>query len=245
MGVFKRLKDRIQKRRAEYKKAVRDKVNKKALDALSDEAGPSFNLTDKIEDSPYYGSNPKKNDERSTEVLESLEVSSSVAKAMIPGQLVMFKYFEPKMKEELEYYDARPVTIYFNKISTENGPRYLGFNIHYYPPKIRYAVMNKIFDIYKPVYTKYFSSGSDKEMDAFDYRYLMSALEKAKLDFGVRMYIPELVAEPRIVPPKYWEIAVFTEGWFKKRTREAILRYWKRWVSGFKNGYKKHERKKN
>ena len=57
----------------------------------------------------------------------------------------------------------------------------------------------------------------------------MKALEKAKLDFGVRMYIPELVKEARLIPPKYWEIAVFTEGWFKKRTRIAIMNYWYRW----------------
>lgn len=233
MGVVQRIKDRIKLRRFEYNKARKDKINREAMDQLSQEAGPSFSLIDKIEDSPYYKSNPSKNDERSTEVLESLPITRNLSQAMVPGQLVLFKYFEPKTKEELKYYDGRPCTIYFNTVRTDDGIRYLGFNIHYYPPRMRYSIMNKIFEIYKPVYSKYFTEGTNKPMDAFDYRYLMDALIKAKLDFGVRMYIPELVTEARTIPPKYWQIAVFTEGWFKKRTRSAIMNYWNRWKSHY------------
>jgi len=230
-----RVTDWIKSKKESFKRARKDKLNREALDQLSSEAGPKFDLLEKIEESPYYGKSPSSNDARSREILESLPTSKNLSQTMVPGQLVIFKYFEPKTKEELEYYDAYPCTIYFNQVKTQQGMRYLGFNIHYYPPKMRYKVMNKIFDIFKPVYSKYFQDGTTKEMDAFDYQYLMKALEKAKLDFGVRMYIPELVAEARTIPPKYWEIAVFTEGWFKKRTREAIMRYWRNWKSKYTN----------
>lgn len=219
----------LKRKKAALKRARTDKLNREAIDQLVDSAGPSFDLMDKIEDSPYYGKSPNNDDPRAREVLESLSITKNLSQAMVPGQLVLFKYFEPKTREELEYYDAFPLTIYFNQVNTSQGRRYLGFNIHYYPPKMRFKVMSKIFEIYKPVYSKYFQDGTTKEMDAFDYRYLMDALQKAKLDFGVRMYIPELVAEARVIPPKYWQVAVFTEGWFKKRTREAIMKYWRNW----------------
>ena len=56
---------------------------------------------------------------------------------------------------------------------------------------------------------------------------LLKQLQKAKLDFGVRMYVPQLMANIRPIPPMYWQKAVFTEGHFKKETRAQILSYWK------------------
>ena len=38
---------------------------------------------------------------------------------------------------------------------------------------------------------------------------------------------PKLMDKITPIPTKYWQKAVFTEGRFKKRTREAILNYWK------------------
>lgn len=154
---------------------------------------------------------------------------------IVPGQLVMFRYFEPKNMDDLEYYDAEPCTIFFGIFNAKEGKRVLGFNIHYYPPKIRYIVMNKIFEIYKPIYSKYFTDGTNKEIDAFDYKYLMEMLEKYDLDFGVRMYIPSLIKGTTPIPPNMWQIAVFTEGNFKKRTRTQILNFWKKWHAQHSN----------
>jgi hypothetical protein len=52
-------------------------------------------------------------------------------------------------------------------------------------------------------------------------------LQKAKLDFGIRMYIPQLMHQIQPIPPKDWQKAVFTEGHFRKETRVQILNYWK------------------
>lgn len=147
--------------------------------------------------------------------------------AVIPGQLVMFNYFNPITKEELEYYDAMPVTIFFGVYNTEKGKRIIGFNIHYYPPRVRYEVMNRIFEIYKPFYLKSFNNPIKKEMDHFEYKWLMQQLEKAKLDFGVRQYDPSLCGKIIPLPTEAWAKAVFTEGHFKKSTREKIMQYWK------------------
>lgn len=146
---------------------------------------------------------------------------------ILPGQLIMFNYFEPKTKEELKYYDAMPCTIFFGIMQTENGPRVIGFNLHYYPPRIRYELMDRIFDIYKPLYLKSWNNPLKQEMSYFNYKQLIQQLQKAKLDFGIRMYIPELMHKITPIPPSSYAKAVFTEGHFRKETREQILKYWK------------------
>lgn len=146
---------------------------------------------------------------------------------IVPGMMIMFQYYEPKTKEDIEYYDAFPCTIFFGVVDTKQGKRVLGFNIHYYPPAIRRKIVVRIFEIFKPIYIKYFTKGITHEIDAFDYEYIMESLEKAKLNFGVRMYIPELIGHTYDIKPNQWNVAVYTEGWFKKETRVAIMKYWK------------------
>lgn len=145
-----------------------------------------------------------------------------------PGQLVLFKYLNPKTKEELEYYDASPCTIFFGTFNSSQGKRVLGFNVHYFPPLLRYKIMDEIFRMYKPVYKKYFETGLPKDLDAFDYKYLTDELDRQNLSFAVRMYIPNLIGDTYIVPPVMWPTALMTEGWFKKETRAAIMNFFKK-----------------
>ena len=200
---------------------------------LKDEAGVKYRLIDEIRKSPLMRKSDK-DDKARRFINEHADQSSS--KKIVPGQLVIFKYFQPKTKEDLEYYDASPCTIFFGVFNSSQGRRILGFNIHYYPPKLRYQIMNKIFELYRPVYTKYFNDGPDHEIDAFDYQYLVKALNRQNLGFGVREYIPELVSEAMQVPPNMWQVAVFTEGWFKKKTRQQIMSFWRKWLQGDKEG---------
>lgn len=145
-----------------------------------------------------------------------------------PGQLVLFKYLNPKTKEELEYYDASPCTIFFGVFNSSQGKRVLGFNVHYFPPLLRYKIMDEIFRMYTPIYKKYFETGLPKDLDAFDYKYLTDELDRQNLSFAVRMYIPNLIGDTYIVPPKMWPTALMTEGWFKKETRAAIMNFFKK-----------------
>lgn len=147
--------------------------------------------------------------------------------SVFPGQLVMFNYFQPKTEEQLKYYDAMPCTIFFGIIKTKEGPRVIGFNIHYYPPRIRYELMDRIFDIFKPFYLESWNDNLTSEISDFNYKMIIRQLQKAKLDFGIREYIPQLMHKITPIPPKYWQKAVFTEGKFKKETRQQILNYWK------------------
>lgn len=169
-------------------------------------------------------------------------VAITNAQPIYPGQLVMFNYFQPKTEEQLEYYDAMPCTIFFGIINTKEGKRVMGFNIHYYPPKIRFMVMDRIFDIFKPLYLESWDEPLKSEMSDFNYKMLIRQLQKAKLDFGIRLYIPQLMHKIEPIPPKYWQKAVFTEGRFKKRTREQILKFWRDKAAGIEKPKKENKK---
>lgn len=185
-----------------------------------------------------YKANVKTRDNKVRKFMEA-NLDHKSKNSVMPGQLVMFNYLEPKTKEDLQYYDAMPCTIFFGVVSTKDGPRVLGFNIHYYPPRIRYQLMDRIFDIFKPFYLKSWVDPLKNEVSDFNYKMLIRQLQKAKLDFGVRMYIPKLMSQIIPVPPMYWQKAVFTEGRFRKETREQILSYWRDKSDGIEKKTKK------
>lgn len=217
--------------------------NKSELMAEKDTAKPSkppkekapkdFKLIKAIRAEKDYKSNVVRRDKNVRRYIDE-NYNVEGRPSVMPGQLVMFNYFEPATKEELEYYDAMPCTIFFGVVKTKNGPRVIGFNIHYYPPRIRYQVMDRIFEIFRPMYEKTWNEPLKKEVSYFNYKMLIDQLTKAQLDFGIREYIPNLMASVTPVPPKAWSKAVFTEGRFKKRTREQIMKYWKNKSLGIK-----------
>ena len=176
-----------------------------------------------------YKANVKRRDASVRKYIDE-NVSTKSKTSIMPGQLIMFNYFQPKTEEQLKYYDAMPCTIFFGTIKTKEGPRVIGFNIHYYPPKIRFMLMDRIFDIFKPMYLESWDTSLPEEISDFNYKMLIRQLQKAKLDFGIREYIPQLMHKITPIPPTYWQKAVFTEGRFKKETREQILNHWKKLI---------------
>ena len=188
----------------------------------------TFNLHRAIQKETYYKSNVLRRDKETrkyfNESANKFRVDPNKFKL---GSLYLFDYLRPKLEDELEYYDAQPCTIFFGNIKTKEGERrVLGFNLHYYPPRIRYQVLDRIMQIYRPFYKKYWASRSPEDVDQFQYELLIWQLQKAKLEFGVRMYIPELITKSQLIEPRDWQKAVFTEGRFKKQTRQAIIKYW-------------------
>lgn len=208
-------------------KKVLDKSQQKTSPKKSSNKAPKdFNLLKAIKEEKLYKANVQRRDKVARQYVDE-NYSLGGQNSVLPGQLIMFNYFEPATKEQLKYYDAMPCTIFFGIVKTKNGPRVIGFNIHYYPPRIRFQLMNRIFEIFKPMYAKQFNSPLDSELSYFNYKMLISQLEKAKLDFGIREYIPNLMSKIIPIPVAGWQKAVFTEGHFKKETREQILNYWK------------------
>ena len=76
---------------------------------------------------------------------------------------------------------------------------------------------------------KIFNTTITEEISYFNYKMLIDQLQKAKLDFGIREYIPGLMSKITPIPVANWSKAVLSEGHFKKETREQILlSYWAR-----------------
>ena len=208
------------------KKVANTNPNTTTAKRVSNKAPKDFNMLKAIRAEKDYKSNVLRRDRNSRKYIDE-NLQTTGKGSILPGQLIMFNYLEPATKDKLEYYDAMPCTIFFGIVNTKNGKRVIGFNIHYYPPRIRFQLMNRIYEIFKPIYANNFNQPLSSEMDYFNYKMLISQLQKAKLDFGIREYIPNLMASVTPIPVSNWPKAVLTEGHFKKETREQILNYWK------------------
>ena len=210
------------------------KPKNKSIQAAPSKPPRDYSLIKAIREEKLYKSNVKTRDARVRKWVDE-NIKPASKGSILPGQLIMFNYFEPATKEELEYYDRQPCTIFFSTFRTQDGQlRVLGFNLHYYPPRMRYVVIDRIFSIFKPIYEKSWNTELKQEMSYMQYRMLLQQLQDQGLDFGVREYIPSLMHSIKPIPPKDWSKAVFTEGHFSKRTREQILNYWRTWVDKHK-----------
>ena len=151
------------------------------------------------------------------------------SKYLLPGQLVLFEYLEPKFKEDLEYYDRTPFTLFFGITRTDDGNiREIGLNLHYYPPHTRARILNKTFQVFKPYFEKYFNDPSHKPNAIISWSSLKHLMKvNDKIGFGVKMYIPVLRGRSYVVPPRLWPTAFFTEGHFSKATLNQIFAFWR------------------
>ena len=187
----------------------------------------TYSLLKEIREDALYKAHVDRRDDRARKIINKLRTAVAPGN-LIAGNLYLMHYFYPKTEEQLEYYDAMPCSIVFGKFKTKKGePRVLTFNIHYFPPRVRFQVMNKVMEIYQNIYRGDWKTGLGKDLSFLQYQQLIYLLKKAKLQFAVHEYIPKLIGDCILVPPSLWHIAVFTEGRFKKATREAIMKYWK------------------
>ena len=205
-------------------------VNKTPAKKSSSRAPKNYSLLKSIRREKVFKNNVVTRDVKVRKWVDE-NVKTRTKGTIVPGQLIMFNYFEPALKEELEYYDAMPCTIFFNTFRTQSGElRVLGFNLHYYPPKMRFIILDRIFSIFQPLYEKSWDQPLKAGLTFIQYKMLMEQLNDQGLGFGTREYIPTLMHKIKPIPPKDWQKAVLTEGRFKKRTREQIMKYWRQWI---------------
>lgn len=203
-------------------------ITKSRIKVEPDKKKRNFDLLkDGIKENPLY---TKPYNTKKVEASNIIKENCEIVKKIVPGQLIYFNYFEPKTKEDLKYYDATPLTIYFSAFTSKEGHKMvLGFNIHYYPPKIRYRIMSLIYKLFRPMFNSTWEDGVRRERTEFNYDFIMKNLKKYNLDFGVRMYDVGLMHQTYLVPTKWFSTACFTEGNFKKETRAQIYAYWRNW----------------
>lgn len=197
------------------------------VEAVKNYPDRNYNLLKSIEKEKEYNWKPYKRDKRvRTDFEKKYKTEMNYNLWIKPGQMLMFDYLKPIHKDELEYYDAMPVTIFFGVTKNKDGVRVIGWNIHYYPPGIRYKLLDWMLKTHRTDYMKYWDEPKPKEISDFNPLLFVHKMREAKLDFGIRMYDPSRMRNIRPLPTKAWSRAAFTEGRFMKRTRAAIMNYW-------------------
>lgn len=150
-------------------------------------------------------------------------------KYLLPGQCVCFEYLEPKLKEDLEYYDRTPFVLFLGITRTKDGNiREIGLNLHYFPPFTRARIIAQTYNAFKPYFKKYFNDPSSKPNTVISYEALKNIMKtNSKIAFGIKMYIPVLRSRSYVLPTKYLSTAFYTEGHFSKATLQQIFRFWR------------------
>lgn len=150
-------------------------------------------------------------------------------KYLLPGQIAMFGYRNPKYKEELEYYDATPCVIFFGITRTnDNTIREIGFNLHYYPPFARMRILNTVYEVFKSYFQKYFNEAPNRPNQFVNYNILKRMLRRQKIAFGLRMYIPVLRGTTYVIPTRLVPTLAYTEGHFSGATLSNIRKFWRK-----------------
>lgn len=160
---------------------------------------------------------------------ELLHNTKPTTKYLLPGQVALFNYLEPKFKEDLEYYDRTPLVIFLGITRTKDGNiREVGINMHYYPPFARARIFNKVYEVFKPHWEKNFNEVKHKPNMMIDYNTLKHIMRhNLHLAFGIKMYIPVLRSTTHVIPARLFSTAFFTEGAFSKATLQQIFRFWR------------------
>ena len=186
-----------------------------------------FNMNEAIDNHPL--SHRPTNIRSKLAYADLLKVLKPTTKYLLPGQIVMFGYSEPKFKEELEYYDKTPLTLFIGITRTNNGDiREIGLNLHYYPPRIRQRILNTTYEVFKQHFQKCFNDPSEKPATFINWNTLKSLLKhNTKIAFGVRMYIPVLRGNSYNIPVRLLPTAFFTEGHFSKATLMQVQKFWR------------------
>ena len=133
------------------------------------------------------------------EILHNAKITK---KYLLPGQVVLFHYAEPKFKEELEYYDRTPFTLFLGIIRTNEGNiREVGLNLHYYPPFARARILTHTYNVFKPYFDKNFNEVTGK---------------------------PKVLRQASwMIPTRLLSTAMYTEGHFSKASLQQIYHFWR------------------
>ena len=160
---------------------------------------------------------------------EIIHNTKPTKKYLLPGQVVLFHYAEPKFKEELEYYDRTPFTLFLGITRTKDGNiREVGLNLHYFPPFARARILNHTYEVFKPYFDKNFNDVTGKPNTFISYKQLKHLMRtNLKIAFGIKMYIPVLRQASWVIPTRLLSTAMYTEGHFSKASLQQIFHFWR------------------
>lgn len=160
---------------------------------------------------------------------ELIKNADKSSRYLLPGQVALFHYAEPKYKEELEYYDRTPLTLFLGITRTKDGViREIGLNLHYFPPFARARILVHTYNVFKPYFDKNFNDVTGKPNAFISYDRLKHLMKRnLKIAFGIKMYIPVLRQGTWLIPTRLLSTAALTEGHFSKASMQQIFHFWR------------------
>lgn len=193
----------------------------------SDEEITNFDIREAIANSPILNRPTNTRSRLAYQAL--LKNGTKTTKYMLPGQVAIFYYNDPKFKESLLYYDKTPLVLFCGITRTkDNTIREIGFNLHFYPPHTRARVLEMCYDAFRDTWEKNFNEPSKKPNMAISYNSVKAICSKSdKLAFGLRMYVPILRSYAWLIPPRLFATAYMTEGHFSKATLSQVFKFWR------------------
>lgn len=121
------------------------------------------------------------------------ESSDLMRKNIYPGGLYLF-FYNPKTKEDLPYYDTAPLVFPYAK--TKDG--FMGYNLHYLPPILRFKVMGSLMNIH-------LSTNSDEKKIAYSYGVLNSTAAQKYFTPCIKRYLRSHVLSKFLeIPQDSW-----------------------------------------
>lgn len=182
--------------------------------------------------------------ERETDEHKYIEKHTGGFKFVV-GKVYTFLYFDPKYKEELDFYNAVPVGIFFGWRG--KNPMFLG--LQFIPPKIRIEILDRITELNNSSIdqandTIARSQVSTRKLKA-TYADLQEILKKSGFEFAIREYIiGRIKTKPLIVTyVDWWRLCTFS-GQFMMKKHIAYIYYQyklKMGVNQFKKGGEKKQ----
>lgn len=140
-----------------------------------------------------------------------------------PGFMYLFNY-DPKMKDELPYYDRFPLVFPFEA----DGDGFLGMNLHYIPPLYRARLMDNLYDL-----TNNSKFDETTKLRA-SYSMLKSAARYKYFRPCIKRYLNSHVRSKfLLIPSNEWDLALFLPlERFAKSTKNNVYKESRKVING-------------
>lgn len=136
------------------------------------------------------------------------------------GGLYHFSY-DPATKEKLPYYDTFPLVIPLHPKPGANGePGFLGLNLHYLPPLVRAAFLDKLMDF------AITNSNDEPTRLRVTYEMLKAAERYKEFKPCIKHYLNKQIrSRIKTIKPSEWETALYLPtANFQKATKTKVYK---------------------
>lgn len=146
---------------------------------------------------------------------------------LVQGHLYYIDFYDPLLKDKLEFYDQKPLVLSFGIYLADTGNLVqTGINLHMLPHDIRIAFVSDVFELFRAQFKGVMYSDKPRKLNEFTWETLKRFIDKYHIDFAVRSYIPERMHNVVMIDYQDWGKALALSGFYiGTNERELVKRY--------------------